>query len=425
MRTLALSLTSVAVIASGTATAQIGQKIGANVDVQAIITTGAGAAYNGCLGVTRDKSGNYFVSTRRDTTAATNPHMLFEIDKAGKFVKGYPIANATLNNSWGLRDLAYDQVSDTLYGGAEHAATANKIFAFDVKNRKWDPTKDIPVAASAPSTTTRALAYNPLGNGGKGSFWAANFSSQLWEWDKTGKLLNTVAGWSGAIYGCGYMLGRNTLVWHGQTGSGAPGNPGTCLWLMDAGTGKRTGVAFLGDTTVAHASRPGGVAGGCSAMLQTVNGKPRMVITTLAQANTDTAVNMNSDWLVGSSRCGGGTPTMSNTPPYMGNASWNLVLEKAHASSKMAMVWLGAKAPTPFKLPGLIGAGCEININLPAFVEVGGITVNQGTAQLKVPIPEGLVRGTAVFGQWIEVTSPITLPVRLSSAFGFTVQDDA
>ena len=95
----------------------------------------------------------------------------------------------------------------------------------------------------------------------------------------------TVAGWSGALYGGGYILGRNTLVWHGQTGSGAPGNPGTCLWLMDAATGKRTGVAFLGDTKVAHASRPGGVAGGCSASLQTVNGKPRMVITTLAQGN--------------------------------------------------------------------------------------------------------------------------------------------
>ncbi len=69
-----------------------------------------------------------------------------------------------------------------------------------------------------PGGTCRALAYDPTGDDGKGSFWVATWGSSLDEVDMAGNLLNSfpVDGWS--LYGLAYDDKTGNLWGHSRTG---------------------------------------------------------------------------------------------------------------------------------------------------------------------------------------------------------------
>jgi hypothetical protein len=140
--------------------------------------------------------GRFFVSARRRNALAN--HRVHVLDEQGQLIPGQsfdqPLALAP--TAWGLRDLTTDGVS--LFGCSELG-----VFGFDTAGA---PAASIVTAngsrafvgpigggALARLGTIRALAYDPAGNGGEGSFWGANLESELIEFDLAGNVLVTHA----------------------------------------------------------------------------------------------------------------------------------------------------------------------------------------------------------------------------------------
>jgi hypothetical protein len=148
-------------------------------------------------------SGEYFVSARG--AGAIPPHRVHVFDPAGNLLRSFDQPAATATSPWGLRDLASDGLS--LFGGDETGvhgfdAQGNPVQQVRARNglRTLGNLRNTP--ADQVLGTFRALAFDPGGNGGEGSFWSANFDSDLVEFDLQGNLIrrysNTI-GWS--IYG--------------------------------------------------------------------------------------------------------------------------------------------------------------------------------------------------------------------------------
>ena len=147
--------------------------------------------------------GEYFVSARG--AGAIPPHRIHVFDAGGSLLRSFDQPAATATSPWGLRDLASDGLS--VFGGDETG-----VHGFDAQG---NPVQQVrarnglrPIgtlqnsAADQVLGTFRALAFDPDGNGGEGSFWSANFDSDLVEFDLVGTVIrrysNTI-GWS--IYG--------------------------------------------------------------------------------------------------------------------------------------------------------------------------------------------------------------------------------
>ena len=147
--------------------------------------------------------GEYFVSARG--AGAIPPHRIHVFDAGGSLLRSFDQPAATATSPWGLRDLASDGLS--VFGGDETG-----VHGFDAQGnpvqqvRARNGLRPIGTLQNSPADqvlgTFRALAFDPDGNGGEGSFWSANFDSDLVEFDLVGTVIrrysNTI-GWS--IYG--------------------------------------------------------------------------------------------------------------------------------------------------------------------------------------------------------------------------------
>ena len=144
-------------LSSTQASPQCGLPTGLRIPVETVTTN------LGCLGVARTNYNGeerFWVTARALVLANGQPHLLYEFDRAGTLKATYnqpPVMVYGATNTWGIRDLAYD--GRYLFGGAENAATGNKVFAFDVAAKVWDGTKDVTLVAPA-WTVTRALTYS-------------------------------------------------------------------------------------------------------------------------------------------------------------------------------------------------------------------------------------------------------------------------
>jgi hypothetical protein len=154
------------------------------------------------LGVTV-VGGEYFVSARGP--GAIPPHKVYVLDAAGNLLRSLDQPSGTAASPWGMRDLATDGLN--LFGGDEtgiHGLSPQGAAVTQV--RAANGARPLGALNNSPADQIlgvfRALAFDPQGDGGEGSFWSANFGSDLVEFDLGGSVLRRFSnqgGWS--IYG--------------------------------------------------------------------------------------------------------------------------------------------------------------------------------------------------------------------------------
>lgn len=381
-------------------------------DVQAMIakamnTTG----FNGILGCCRDRFGHYWVTSRRDVSKTGTKHMLFEIffDATTKTwkVNAYPQPAGVQTSAWGIRDLAYDGVLH-IYGGAENAFTNSTVFAFNVVTKKWDSLQNWKAPAAV--GTTRALAFDPNGNGGKGSMWTANWSSAVYEFDRTGKVLRTTSSLHPSTYGAAYDPVRKTVWFYGQRLTATNSTIRVAATEMSTATLKPTGNKLIGDLGI-PGTVPGGIAGGLDFYVK--NGNPVLLL--LTQATSDTIYEIYGRFNYGTSS--GGEIFMNGTYPLTGNASFKFNLRGATGS--LALLMLGTKkVDIPLAIAGF-RAGSRLHVAPPFILMSAAIT--SGTAVFPVPIPnDPSLKKASTFWQAVEI-NPSSASVLGLSKGGETV----
>jgi hypothetical protein len=368
-------------------------------DVQGIVAKATGStAFNAMLGIARDNSAHYWVTSRRNVSSATNPHMLWELwwdtGKKAWQVKGYAQPSGVSKSNWGIRDLAFDG-KRFLYGGAENLATGNTVFAFDVIRKQWDPTKNWKVPVVTGLTTTRALAYDPNGDQGRGSLWTCNFSNTHVEFDRSGKALRIEKNMSPFTYGAAYDPIRKTIWWWGQ-GDQTVGKIFAIGAEMDAVTGKATGNRVVGDQKVADPKFPGGLAGGAEFYMN--GGTPTLVL--LTQATTDTVYEVYGRFSYG--KASAGSLGMNGFPPLVGwTKTPNFGFQVTGAKGSVAILMLGfSKIALPLGGGFLPGSSLYI---APALVITAAPIV--GTkANIPLPLPNvAALKGATTYWQSGEI----------------------
>ncbi|MAG58561.1 MAG: hypothetical protein CMJ83_19915 [Planctomycetes bacterium] len=231
-----------------------------------------------------------FVTGRGNTLGGafvgTPPHSIYEFDITGTTLLN-TYQQTTTSPLWGHRDGATDGV--LLFFGDEGG-----ISCFNPATGMYEtnptiltaggpviPATSYPLPLTVPLGTNRALAYNPAGNGGAGSFWSADFGSALLEIDLDGVVINNfpnASAWS--LYGLAYDPIRN-MLW----GSTSP-NAGN-LVEIDPATGTETGNSFTREV--------GGAQGGLSFMQRP--GGPFSELLVLTQGAPDAIVAQRLDLL--------------------------------------------------------------------------------------------------------------------------------
>lgn len=202
----------------------------------------------------------FFVSSRG--LNAVPPHLLFQFSATGTLLtttQQSPVANVT----WGGRDMATDGAN--LFIGDETGthcysmATGTPVYttAATIITANGAQAVTFPIPNPAGIGVTRALAYNPAGNAGNGSFWTANFGSALVEYSTSGATLTSWpfnGVWS--LYGLAYDP-QSLMLW----GNSSPNigdiveiNPNTGL---ETGNRFRVGGSNQAQGGIAIANRPG------------------------------------------------------------------------------------------------------------------------------------------------------------------------
>ncbi|MFC2094794.1 hypothetical protein ACFLSH_04110, partial [Bacteroidota bacterium] len=146
---------------------------------------------------------------------------LWKIDISGTpvVVASYPQGNT---DAWGWRDLCSD-------GTYLYASVTNLV-------EQIDPATGLTTGVTIPGpiAPNRALAYDPATD----HFWTASFTSPLYEFDRTGTVINTFPSVV-SMYGAG---------WDDYTAGGpwlwVNGDPGTTISQVDPVTGLATGLSY-------------------------------------------------------------------------------------------------------------------------------------------------------------------------------------
>ena len=174
---------------------------------------------NQCLGVEFD--GQYFYVTGGNS--GDDPNKVYVIDPNGTLICA--IDQPSHSTGWGWRDLEFD--GDTLY-----ASVNNNVDMFDI-----DPstcTLTYYGSFAGPENPNRALALRRS----DGHFFTANFSSSIYEFDKTNPMINV---WPNdySIYGAAYAPSTGT-VWFSTQEINSYGY-NNILYEFDPATGTYTG----------------------------------------------------------------------------------------------------------------------------------------------------------------------------------------
>lgn len=199
--------------------------------------------------------GKYYVSGARVSVAPVGKIYVF--DEKGKLTGSFN-QPAQVTSQIGMRDGATDGAS-LMFGsefGIHVLDTSGKLTSsVQAKNGvQILSANPIKAVTTPPLTVHRAVAYNPAGNGGKGSLWVGDFGSQLVEIDLAGRELKKFSAglntptWS--IYGLAYDPVRNSL-WASSAPNAGP------IQEIDATTGKYTRNRI-------ERSDPSSPQGGCS-----------------------------------------------------------------------------------------------------------------------------------------------------------------
>ena len=158
---------------------------------------------------------------------------VYKFDNMGNLLAGQGFTQIAGANTdlWGYRDMASD--GTFLYGGWAGGVARHNI------NDGSGGVLHIAGAAPGGVGTWRALAYDPTGDSGNGSFWTASFGSALVEVRAVnGALLNTfpnLDGWS--LYGLAYDPFTGNLWGYSSPNQGD-------IVEIDTTTGRETGLRY-------------------------------------------------------------------------------------------------------------------------------------------------------------------------------------
>lgn len=185
---------------------------------------------NQLLGVEFD--GTYFWVTGGNS--GNDPNKLYKYDANGNFLEVYDQPSSC--TGWGWRDLTWD--GEYLYASCSY--TIHQI----------DPATGQPTGTTinGPENPNRALAYDPSSD----HFFTANFSSPIYEFDRSGSVINTWAN-SYSIYGMAWddISEGGPYLWiSAQEDNGVGGY--NVIYQFDPASGTYTGVYFpvtTGDPT--------------------------------------------------------------------------------------------------------------------------------------------------------------------------------
>lgn len=175
------------------------------------------------LGIEFD--GTYFWVTGGGAVSESEPNRLFKYDLNGTLID---VFLQPTTSAFGWRDLSFD--GTFLYGSdsqdveqidpATGAVTGEKI--------------------SGPLQVNRALAYDPATN----HFWAANFNSEIFEFDREGNVINSFQN-SFVIYGMAWDAANPQLPYLWVWAQFPDGN-GSLAAQFDPRKGEYTGLTFDG-----------------------------------------------------------------------------------------------------------------------------------------------------------------------------------
>ncbi len=173
-----------------------------------------------CVGVEFDGH-NFWVTGRHESD---DVHKLYKFGRDGALLASYDQGTTSL---WGWRDLAWD--GDYLYASDE-----NELAVIDPATGQKVDTLPMPTSIPRP---LRALAYDPASD----HFWAANFSSNIIEFNRAGQVVSTYLN-DRHIYG---------LAWDNASPGGPflwvfsqDGTPLTQVSQFSPASGAYTGVGF-------------------------------------------------------------------------------------------------------------------------------------------------------------------------------------
>lgn len=178
-------------------------------------------------------------NSTRDTAG---DNQVYVVDgNSGTVVGQYTQIPGAAGDSWGYRDGMFD--GEYVYFGWGGGVARHDITA------PYAGTQVIAGGAPGGVGTWRALAYDPTGDGGRGSIWCASFGSDLIETTMTGTLLNTVLNpsanpWS--LYGLTYDDATGDLLGHHTLGDIIRIDTTAGTWALEHGPGPWTLLAAQG-----------------------------------------------------------------------------------------------------------------------------------------------------------------------------------
>lgn len=183
------------------------QSLNLDMEAQTGSNLGLGVAVSG---------GEIFTSHRGNGATTTGPHTIYVYDATGALTRQFPQPAASNATVWGYRDGATDNNGAIFFGwdGGIDVMDANGNAVTSVQAANGPQTVASPIVStgSLGSTTHRAIAYDPAGNGGNGSLFVGNFASAVEEIALDGTLLHSYPQdgvWS--LYGLAYDPIAGTL----------------------------------------------------------------------------------------------------------------------------------------------------------------------------------------------------------------------
>ena len=368
-----LDLTKSAVLRDYGPATSLGAPSGLDLDVQSIVRSATGVDYPEMFGVESNAT-SYFI------TAAGNgsPHVLLELDVNGQFITSHLQPAAVQRSPNGLQGLTTD--GTWLWAGTR---SGTSLHAFHLATRQWDPTANIPIGQS-PIQTPRALAFNPNGNQGSGSFWVADPINGIFEIDRQSHVLHVVAELPGDSVGLAWNARPNTLGIYSLAVAVSQVRP--MVQELDPSSGQWTGQRFLIDSGHVGLSPRG-------AALRVENDLARYVLLGRGNSMRLYAVNAQARYGVSS----GPRILFPGGGAIGGNASFSLQVAGAHGSHALLLMSL---APANTYLPGLIPEGTELLVQVPAVAALG-TSLNRGEGLIQMPLPSGIPEGDVFFQWWI------------------------
>ncbi len=190
----------------------------------------------------------------------TNGHQVYVLDRKGKLLRQFAQPAGTAVSPWGWRDGATDGASLMFgfEGGIHVVDTSGKLATRVLASKGLQTLASNPITGpglAAVNGTYRAIAYNPAGNGGFGSFFVASVASDIVEIDLQGAILKRYS--VPTLYAFG--LARDAMTGRLWINGLSPDGP---LVEFDPQTGSLTGVTLERESL---GFQPGGlcvVAGG-------------------------------------------------------------------------------------------------------------------------------------------------------------------